>query len=134
MRDGTKRNLARHLRRNQTEAERHLWRHLKNRQLAGHRFRRQHPLGPYVLDFVCLEVALVIELDGSQHLDSPTDKVRDARLASDGFHTLRFWNNDALARTEAVLETILRVACERQGVCTSSGAGSEPVPQAASAD
>ncbi len=114
MRDGTKRNLARHLRRNQTEAERHLWRHLKNRQLAGLRFRRQHPLGAYVLDFVCLEIRLIIELDGSQRLDSATDKTREAWFASNGFHTLRFWNNDAFARTDAVLESILFAANKRQ--------------------
>ncbi|MBS7459040.1 endonuclease domain-containing protein [Coralloluteibacterium stylophorae] len=99
---------ARTLRRNMTDAERRLWSRLRANQLAGHRFRRQHPLGPYIVDFACIESRLVVELDGGQHLDSPADARRDAWLRQHGFHVLRFWNDDALLRTDAVLEHILR--------------------------
>lgn len=99
--------LARALRKDMTEAERHLWRSLRMHHLDGHKFRRQFPLGPYIVDFICLPARLIVELDGGQHLDSPADKTRDAWLASQGFRVMRFWNNDVLNQTEAVLESIL---------------------------
>ena len=108
MREGAKINLARALRRNMTEAEHHLWRHLCRRQLLGQRFRRQHPLGPYIVDFVCIEKRLVIEVDGSQHLESPDDARREMWMRGQGFTTLRCWNHDVLLRTDLVLEMILR--------------------------
>lgn len=108
MREGAKTTIARALRRNMTEAEHHLWRHLRHRQLLGHRFRRQHPLGPYIADFVCIEKWLVIEVDGSQHLESPDDAWREAWMGGQGFTTLRCWNHDVLQRTDLVLEMILR--------------------------
>ncbi len=108
MREGAKTNAARALRRNMTDAEHHLWRYLRRRQLLGHRFRRQHPLGPYVADFICIEKRLVIEVDGSQHLESPDDARRDGWMRRQGFITLRCWNHDVLERTEVVLEMILR--------------------------
>jgi very-short-patch-repair endonuclease len=109
MREGTKTKLARHLRRNMTDAERHLWCHLRRRHLLGHRFRRQHPYGPYVLDFVCLESKLIIEVDGSQHLNPTADQQRDAWLAAEGFRILRYFNHDILGRTDAVLEATVGV-------------------------
>ena len=85
-----KRDLARHLRSSQTEAERHLWRMLRRKNLEGWRFRRQVPLGPYIVDFCCLPLRLVIEADGGQHNGSASDLVRDDWLRSEGFRVLRF--------------------------------------------
>jgi very-short-patch-repair endonuclease len=100
-------HFARKLRQNLTEAERRLWGRLRRRQLDGYKFRRQHPIGIYVCDFICLEARVVVELDGSQHLDqAPHDLHRDAFLRAQGFRVRRFWNGDVLARTENVLETI----------------------------
>jgi len=107
VRKGAKTKFARHLRGSLTEAETLLWYHLRRRQLAGLRFRRQHPIGIYIVDFVCIETRVIVELDGSQHLDSPTDAEREAWLRSQGFHVLRFWNDDVVSRTEDVLAAIL---------------------------
>lgn len=98
--------FARFLRRNMTDAEQLLWRHLRSQRLAAGRFRRQHPLGPYIVDFVHLGARLVIELDGGQHADSHRDRIRDAWLHEQGFRVLRFWNDDVLLRTEDVLSAI----------------------------
>src|SRR5215212_10986864 len=109
MRGANKRKTAnaRHLRRAQTDAERRLWYCLNNRQLAGHKFVRQEPIGPYFADFVCRERKLVVELDGSQHAESERDQVRDAFLVSCGYRVLRFWNPDVMREIDSVLETIL---------------------------
>jgi len=104
----TLRTRARQLRSNATDAERRLWRHLRASQLCGMRFRRQHPVAGFVLDFACPELKLAIELDGSQHLEQRDyDAQRSQRLAEDGYRLLRFWNDDVLLRTEAVLEQVL---------------------------
>jgi very-short-patch-repair endonuclease len=98
---------ARALRKQATDAERLLWKHLRSRQLDGHKFRRQTPVGPYVVDFLCLEHRLVIELDGGQHADQQEkDQERSARLAGWGFRVLRFWNHEVLSNTEGVLQVI----------------------------
>ncbi|MBS0457482.1 MAG: endonuclease domain-containing protein [Proteobacteria bacterium] len=89
-----------------TDAERRLWRCLRMRQIDGGRFRRQHPVGPYILDFVCLERRLIVEVDGGQHQESVHDAHRDAYLRTQGFAVLRFWNHEVLAQTEAVLQVI----------------------------
>ncbi len=103
-----KRAQARALRKNPTESERALWKHLRLRQLGGWKFRRQHPLGPYIVDFVCLEKRLVIELDGGQHSEQTLyDTERTAWLETQGFQVLRFWNNQVLQETEVVKEVIL---------------------------
>ncbi|MBM4180306.1 MAG: endonuclease domain-containing protein [Betaproteobacteria bacterium] len=99
--------LVRSLRKNMTDAERHLWGGLRMLQLDGHKFRRQFPLGPYIVDFVCLSARLIVEVDGGQHLNNSKDQARDAWLADQGFRVLRFWNNDVLARTGPVLDAIL---------------------------
>jgi len=122
MRNGAKTKFARALRREMTEAETLLWYHLRRRQLAGLRFRRQHPIGVYIVDFVCLEKRVIVELDGSQHLDSPTDAEREAWLRSQGFHVLRFWNDDVVRGTEDVLAAIL----ERTGSAMNTGKKPEP--------
>jgi very-short-patch-repair endonuclease len=95
------------LRTNMTEAEQVLWKALRGRQFSGHKFRRQHPLGDYILDFVCLENNLIIEIDGGQHCSqSEYDEIRTKRLQSAGFHVIRFWNNEVLEEFEAVKEKI----------------------------
>jgi very-short-patch-repair endonuclease len=110
IRPSTRRN-ARDLRRNPTEAERTLWRHLRQRHVAGRKFRRQHPIGRYVLDFVCLETKLVIELDGGQHADREAeDRGRTAWLEARGFRVLRFWNTEVFENLEGVLAAILDAA------------------------
>ena len=100
------RKIQRQLRKRPTVAESKLWQHLRLRQLNGHKFRRQHPYYNAVLDFVCLERKLVVEVDGSQHSDAVSDEIRDARLLQDGFTILRFWNNDVLTRCDDVLRCI----------------------------
>lgn len=106
--------LARRLRKNPTDAESRLWRHLRQKQIGGYRFRRQVPLGPYVADFVCLSEKLVVEVDGGQHAARAAhDEARSSWLADNGFRVLRFWNNDVLANTEGVCEAILRALEER---------------------
>ena len=97
----------RHLRQNATDAEGHLWRHLRLNRLSNFRFRRQRPIGPDICDFACLKSRLVIELDGSQHSENVAyDAKRDDFLRANGFRVLRFWNADVLHRTESVLDTI----------------------------
>ena len=103
---------ARRLRRNSTDAERALWARLRNRSLAGHKFRWQHPIGPYVVDFVCILRKLVIELDGGQHAQNlGGDVSRTKWLERQGYRVLRFWNNEVLQNIEGVLEAI-RTALE----------------------
>ena len=99
---------ARNLRKNQTDAESALWAELRSRQLSGHRFKRQHPIGPYIVDFVCLESNLVVELDGGQHqISIEYDAERSKYLNQHGFSVLRFWNNQVLTEIEGVKEAIL---------------------------
>jgi very-short-patch-repair endonuclease len=98
---------ARRLRREQTEAERILWRHLRNRQLRGAKFRRQFPIGAYFADFCSTERRLIVELDGAQHLDrSREDEIRTSFLESEGYRVHRFWNSQVLESVEEVLGAI----------------------------
>jgi very-short-patch-repair endonuclease len=107
--------LQRILRRNMTDAERKLWRALRGRQMEGLKFRRQHPFENYVLDFVCLEEKIVIELDGGQHQDSKTeDEIRTKLLEKAGFRVLRFWNHEVLQQPAAVAERIWQVVSNRK--------------------
>jgi very-short-patch-repair endonuclease len=98
--------IARRLRKHSTDTERHLWRHLRDRQMEGFKFRRQQAIGRYVVDFVNLEKKLIVELDGGQHALGPGDKVRDEWLRAEGYKVLRFWDNQVLSDFEGVLETI----------------------------
>jgi len=101
-------NFAKSLRARMTDAERALWYLLRDRRLQGYKFRRQMPVGPYVVDFICLEHRLIIELDGGQHADqAEKDATRDEWLRSQKFSVFRFWNNDVLANAEGVLQAIL---------------------------
>ncbi|WP_159017526.1 endonuclease domain-containing protein [Cognatiluteimonas profundi] len=117
MRTGQKKDFARRLRGGLTDAERNLWHHLRNRSLMGWKFRRQHPVGPYIADFACVESKLIVELDGSQHLSDPRDAVRTSQLESHGYRVLRFWDNDALTNTEAVLAVIYDALAAVDGPC-----------------
>ncbi|HHQ4695661.1 endonuclease domain-containing protein [Aeromonas veronii] len=101
--------FAKRLRRDATLAEQKLWQHLRNRRLAGVKFRRQMPIGPYVVDFISLEQGLVIEVDGSQHgtqANQIHDEARTAYLNQQGFRVIRVWNNDVLSQMEVVLAHI----------------------------
>lgn len=98
---------AREMRSGMTDAEALLWKLLRNRRLAAAKFRRQHPMGRYILDFYCVEKKLCIELDGGQHGEAIAyDQLRDQWLQGQGIRILRFWNNQMLMETEGVLEMI----------------------------
>ncbi|NII11450.1 DUF559 domain-containing protein [Oleiagrimonas sp. C23AA] len=100
---------ARQLRTHSTDAEQRLWRHLRRRQLAGFRFRRQHPIAGYIADFTCIEARVIIELDGGQHVEQAHyDARRTNQLQQQGYTVIRYWNDDVLLRTKRVLEDILR--------------------------
>ena len=91
-----------------TDAEHRLWAALRDRRLQGYKFRRQHPIGRFIVDFVCIEHRLVIEADGGQHADNVADERRTERIERQGWRVLRFWNNEILANTEGVQDTVLR--------------------------
>ncbi|MBM3529010.1 MAG: endonuclease domain-containing protein [Alphaproteobacteria bacterium] len=93
------------LRTEMTDAEKKLWRALRSRSI-GPKFRRQVPLGRYIIDFVCFESKVIVEVDGGQHADSRSDAVRDDYFAARGYRVLRFWNNDVLRNLEGVLTVI----------------------------
>ena len=99
---------ARSLRKKSTDAERLLWYHLRNRRMAGYKFKRQFIIGRYIVDFVCIDAKLVLELDGGQHGGQEQyDSKRTEFLESKGYRVIRFWNNDVLLRTGNVLEEVL---------------------------
>jgi very-short-patch-repair endonuclease len=106
--DEQRTDRARSLRRNSTDAEGKLWFHLRGRQLGGHKFVRQEPIGRYFVDFVCRERRVIIEVDGGQHSENLADEKRDAELTALGYRVLRFWNNEVLGNIDGVLETLLR--------------------------
>ena len=111
---------ARDLRQNPTDAELRLWANLRGRQMCGFKFRRQHPIGPYIVDFYCHEARLSIEIDGGQHgQDNHYDEKRTAYIEAQGVRVLRFWNNQVLAETEGVLEMTRRFL-DAQGRSISS--------------
>jgi very-short-patch-repair endonuclease len=107
---------ARELRTASTDAERLLWSRLRDRRLAGYKFRRQHPVGRFFADFACLEATLVVEIDGGQHYDDQARSADDRRtvaLIAEGFQVLRFSNRDVLAECDAVLSRILEALAAR---------------------
>ena len=100
-------SLARKLRQQATDAERRLWQHLRAHRLAGYKFRRQVVIEPYIVDFVCLEARLIVEVDGGQHLEQLEDDLkRSAFLESLGYTVIRFWNHEILGDIHTVLEQI----------------------------
>jgi very-short-patch-repair endonuclease len=113
--------IAKKLRKTSTDAERFLWRHLRSWQNTDQvKFRRQHPIGPYVVDFVSLEDMLVIELDGGQHKKTKErDRERDTWLEESGYKVKRFWNSDVFKNTEGVLKEIKKAL----------GSGHSPSPR-----
>jgi very-short-patch-repair endonuclease len=99
---------AKRLRKDMTDAERALWRHLRLRQISGYKFRRQQPIGKYIVDFACFEKKLIIEVDGSHHTEQLAyDIERSAWLEKEGFRILRFWDNEVLEEVESVKEVIV---------------------------
>lgn len=116
------RDRARTLRRAATPAERVLWSRLRRQGLKA-RFRRQHPIPPYVVDFACVEARLAVEADGGQHAGNARDAARDAFLKTRGWHVLRFWNSEIIGDTDAVLEAIGRALDERGGGAPPSAGG-----------
>ena len=109
-------NLARGLRRRSTDAERHLWRHLRSRGLEGLKFRRQEPIGSYIVDFVCYEKRIVVELDGFQHaMRREEDGARDQWLNEQGFKVLRVLDNEVLNNTGGVLEILSKASMDCPG-------------------
>ncbi len=88
--------IAKKLRINSTDTEKYLWKYLRGRQLEGFKFRRQHPIGKYIVDFINLERKIIIEVDGGQHLENKKDKLRDKWLEEQGYEVLRFWDNEAI--------------------------------------
>jgi very-short-patch-repair endonuclease len=107
--------FARALRHQQTPQEARLWALLRSRRFLNFRFRRQVPIGPYIADFVCQGRRLVIELDGGQHADNPTDAVRDAELRRRGYRVLRVWNNELTENEDGVMTAILAALQESTG-------------------
>ena len=98
---------AKELRKNSTDAERLLWRHLRAKQLEGLKFRRQEQIGRFIVDFVCYEKSLIIEADGGQHaVEAEKDEERTRWLNAQGYHVLRFWNREILTNIDGVLEVI----------------------------
>jgi very-short-patch-repair endonuclease len=116
---------ARKLRKDMTDAEHALWRLLRDRRMEGWRFRRQEPIDRYIVDFICFEARLIIEVDGGQHSESESDKKRDAHLRSQGFCVLRFWNNDVLSNPDGVQQTLIKALarCAPGGAAPSSSSG-----------
>ncbi len=98
---------ARKLRKQQTPAEQKLWNLLRNKKLAKYKFRRQFPIGNYIADFACFQHRLIVEADGSQHAESILDKKRTAELEKQGWHVIRFWNDEIMQNSEGVLLSIL---------------------------
>jgi len=101
--------MARVQRRSDNDAEKRLWQHIRNRLLGGFKFRRQYPIGRYIADFACVELRLVIELDGSQHIDNPDDEIRNRYMTDNGWSVARFPGGDMLSNAEAVLDTIAAI-------------------------
>jgi very-short-patch-repair endonuclease len=107
MNDLHKHITAKLLRKNFTDTERLLWKYLRAKQMEGCKFRRQEPMGSYIVDFVCPEKRLIIEVDGGQHsVEQERDSERDSWLEGHGYKVLRFWNNEVLTNTEGILEVI----------------------------
>jgi very-short-patch-repair endonuclease len=122
---------ARSLRKNMTDAEQLIWHCLRRKQLGGFRFRRQHPVGRFVLDFFCCEAKLAIELDGAQH-NEPDARLRDNErtsfLQQDGFRVIGFWNNEVLENLEGVLEKIYSLLQHPPPNLPPLGGGDTPSP------
>jgi len=120
---------ARDLRKRQTVAEGKLWYAIRNRQIDGFKFKRQVPRGPYVVDFLCLEAGLVVEVDGGQHAEaqSKRDDIRSSFLENEGLRVLRFWNNEVIGNVDGVLVSIRQAL--QESPAPSPGAARHPLPE-----
>jgi very-short-patch-repair endonuclease len=117
-------DFARQLRSTQTDSENLLWSRLRAHRLSGLKFRRQQPIGVYIVDFLCADKKLIVELDGGQHQDrAEYDEARDAWLKAEGYMVLRYWNNEVMGNLEGVLEDIGRMA----GVFAESSPSPQPL-------
>ena len=115
---------AKTLRANQTEAEQRLWYHLRAHRFMALKFKRQKPMGRFIVDFVCVERQLIIEIDGGQHAEQAEyDQYRDAWLRSQGYTVLRFWNHEVMQQLEGVLEQIRNAVALSPGPSPTSGRG-----------
>lgn len=121
----SKTKVAKHLRKNETDAERLIWSKLRAGQVNNLKFRRQQPIGPYIVDFACLDKKLIVEIDGGQHNEDTVDKERDSWLTRDGYLILRFWNNDVFQNTNGVMETIREASVTRPLSPRPSSAGND---------
>jgi very-short-patch-repair endonuclease len=123
------RNDVRRLRQEQTPAEGLLWQNLRARRLVGAKFRRQHPIGDYIVDFCCLAHRLIVEVDGGQHAEElEKDAARTRRLEANGYKVIRFWNHDVLTNLNGVL-TMIAEALRERGFAESEDAESEEESQ-----
>jgi very-short-patch-repair endonuclease len=116
---------AKQLRQNMTDVERKLWRLLRSRQFEHLKFRRQYPIGRYIVDFICVERKIIIELDGGQHAENKSDKIRDEWLKAEGYRVLRFWNNEMIENLEGVLQKILMTVSNPHQISSSNP---HPIP------
>jgi len=127
--DTVRTGFARRLRRDSTNAELRLWNKLRARSIDGYKFVRQQPLGHYVVDFVCREKRLIIEVDGGQHANNKQDQVRDQWLRQRNYRILRFWNNDIISNLDVVLEVIADALHEEAPPHpVSASDGNRPLP------
>jgi len=118
------REFVRHLRRHMTESENTLWQRLRAHRLNGEKFRRQQPIGPYVVDFVHFGARLIVEADGGQHNGALRDERRDAWLRAQGFKVMRFWNNEITSNLDGVLATVMAAVTESSPLpCPSPARG-----------
>ena len=101
-------SFAKTLRANQTVAELKVWQALRAGRLMSYKFKRQVPISDYIVDIVCFEQKMIVEIDGGQHLESSEDELRDAKLTKMGFKVLRFWNNNVMQNLDGILMTILQ--------------------------
>ncbi len=120
------RNHAKAMRSAPTEAETQLWKLLRAKRLDVFKFRRQQPIGPFIADFVCMKERVIIEADGSQHIENESDPRRTVFLEARGYRMLRFWNADVLARPDDVAQAIYRALMDPS---PRSAAPSRPLPQ-----
>jgi very-short-patch-repair endonuclease len=126
--EGFAQQQSKRLRKDMTDVERILWSALRARRYEKFKFRRQVPIGKYIVDFVCFERSLIVELDGIQHQDSIHDEVRDAWLTTQGFRVLRYWNIDILQALDGTLRSIFD-ALNMKSTNPSSGAARHLLPQ-----
>ncbi|MFB3059465.1 MAG: endonuclease domain-containing protein [Gammaproteobacteria bacterium] len=109
------RQKAKQLRSNSTDAERNLWAHIRNRRLEGWKFRRQLPIGRFIVDFACAELRIIVEIDGGQHAEKiHYDLGRTRFLQSKGYQVVRYWNNEVLGNIEGVLEALTLTLSQRE--------------------